>query len=347
MSSAEDDARVAKIREQVEHTRAEMAGTLRALEGKLEPGDLRAFIKGELEDFKSAANDVVATARAGLREDVLVIKDSVKRDMTEAASAARVAVKEDVDEALTAARAATIGRIEDFINQTGDTMSKARDTVVDTIRQNPIPAAMIGVGLVWMVMNRSGGNNARQIGVRQRDTGGTRNLIGRATNAARHAFEGAEHTVSDVAHDARDAIVGAGNAVGSRVGQAAHATADLAQSAGRGASELAHDAGERAVGLARQVPEQAMRLEHQAEETFFANPLAVGAVVLGVGAVIGLALPHSSIEDDFMGEARDDLFERAQGAVSSAAGAVHDLGEKAVAVSGEALSSLAGVAATS
>ena len=42
------------------------------------------------------------------------------------------------------------------------------------------------------------------------------------------------------------------------------------------------------------------------------NPLAVGAVALGVGAAIGLALPSTQRESQLMGEARDNLVEKIQ-----------------------------------
>jgi multidrug efflux pump subunit AcrB len=42
------------------------------------------------------------------------------------------------------------------------------------------------------------------------------------------------------------------------------------------------------------------------------NPLTVGALAVGVGAVVGLAIPESEKEHEVMGEARDNLVETAQ-----------------------------------
>jgi hypothetical protein len=42
------------------------------------------------------------------------------------------------------------------------------------------------------------------------------------------------------------------------------------------------------------------------------NPLTVGALAVGVGAAVGLALPQTSREHEVMGEARDTLVEKAQ-----------------------------------
>jgi ElaB/YqjD/DUF883 family membrane-anchored ribosome-binding protein len=81
----------------------------------------------------------------------------------------------------------------------------------------------------------------------------------------------------------------------------------------------------------RQGASQFQRLLHR-------NPLAVGAIAATVGVGVGLALPETERENRLMGEARDNLVERAQGA---AQGAV----EKAKEVAGDAAKEVAGEAA--
>jgi len=68
------------------------------------------------------------------------------------------------------------------------------------------------------------------------------------------------------------------------------------------------------------------------------NPLAVGAIAAAVGVGVGLALPETERENRLMGEARDNLVERAQGAAQGAA-------EKARQVAGDAAKEVAGEAA--
>jgi hypothetical protein len=58
-------------------------------------------------------------------------------------------------------REATVGKVEDMANTAGALVSDAGDTVreagsgiVDTITRNPIPAAMVGVGLGWLALSR-------------------------------------------------------------------------------------------------------------------------------------------------------------------------------------------------
>ena len=59
------------------------------------------------------------------------------------------------------------------------------------------------------------------------------------------------------------------------------------------------------------------------------NPLAVGTLAVGVGAAVGLAIPETSKEHEVMGEARDNLVDKAQEKVQ-------ETQEKVQQVAGEA-----------
>jgi hypothetical protein len=48
------------------------------------------------------------------------------------------------------------------------------------------------------------------------------------------------------------------------------------------------------------------------------NPLALGAVAIAIGAAIGLSLPHTDVEDEWMGESKERLIHRAEGAAEEA-----------------------------
>ncbi|NVL67957.1 hypothetical protein, partial [Escherichia coli] len=59
------------------------------------------------------------------------------------------------------------------------------------------------------------------------------------------------------------------------------------------------------------------------------NPLALGAVAIAIGAATGLSLPHTHVEDEWMGDAKDRLLQRAEGyageAIHKAEDAVNQL----------------------
>jgi phosphate uptake regulator len=52
-------------------------------------------------------------------------------------------------------RDATIGKVENMAQQTADMVSDAQRSIMQSIRENPVPAVMVGIGLGWMILNAS------------------------------------------------------------------------------------------------------------------------------------------------------------------------------------------------
>ena len=59
------------------------------------------------------------------------------------------------------------------------------------------------------------------------------------------------------------------------------------------------------------------------------NPLLLGAAALIAGAAVGLSIPETESENQFMGEAREQLVERAQEAAHQAVEKVKDVAGEA------------------
>lgn len=73
---------------------------------------------------------------------------------------------------------------------------------------------------------------------------------------------------------------------------------------------------ERASATARQIRNRAsqttVRVRNGFERLLESNPLMVGAAAVAVGATIGLALPETESENEWLGETKDSMMERAQ-----------------------------------
>lgn len=199
-------------------------------------------------------------------------------------------VKQDI-------RDATIGKVEHMAQSAADqmddarqTINEARRTITDTIRENPIPAAMAGVGLGWLIYNAtqqgtSGTLRSSRRGERARGGRAMRGYAG-----AGYIERGSRQEGSDV--DEPDTI--------DRVRQRA---SELAGNVEDTASEVAGRAQDMAENVADQTRYQARRVEDQ----FYETPLAVGAAALALGMVAGLAIPETRKESEVMGSARDRL----------------------------------------
>jgi hypothetical protein len=352
----------AKVRDVVREHLAE-AKTL----VKEELVEAKNLLRGEMNEAESKIKKGLTEARDTLKEDLRVELDTVEAKLKNGLAEARDTVKNELHVAFEGAkhtvRAATLGKVEDIATNLGDTMNDTRDTLVDTIRNNPLPAALTGLGLVWLLMNRSKSARSNSGIHTSFDSygspgggayGGGGRTRGGALDGARHALDqvgsavgGAAHRASEtaghLAHDASSAATeamhqasdAAGTAVHGAsefVGRVASQTADAAGAAAHGVGEastqLAHRAGDAAAYVAGGARSQARRVEQGLHSTLHESPLALGAAALAVGAAVGFSLPRTQVEDQLMGETRDTAIHRAEGVAHDAAVAIGHLGEK-------------------
>lgn len=139
------DPRTAAIRHDIERTRDEMEDTVNAIETRLSP----ARIKEQITSVKEHALDQFKDA-----------KDQVKHEIVHDLEEAKFKVKNEIGEARAAVREATVGKVEHMVQRAGTQVRDAGTSVVGTIRENPIPAALVGVGLGWLLMNGIRGRNS-------------------------------------------------------------------------------------------------------------------------------------------------------------------------------------------
>ena len=352
--------RTAFIRDDIERTRANMSRTVDAIEERLSP----AHIKEQVADIKQSVLGEYHEAKDHLKEDISrelrEAKEKVQLELREA----REKVRDEIRDTRMAVREATVGKVEHMVHDARETVTDAGTTVLDTIKANPVPAALVAVGLGWLLMSgRSSGSSRRLAsgtrGMRydgagyqgyqdypgpdygssrhEEQVGGPRRMIRRGQHMVEGALHDAGESVAGVGHRVQegathlaDQASGVARDVGQRVSHLAHEAVDnvehLASDARRTAGHLAEDVRFRSREMVRGAGRQARRAEQTFESTLRENPLAVGAVALAVGAAIALALPSTEVEDQWMGEAKDRLLRKAEGL---AEGAIHQVENKA------------------
>jgi hypothetical protein len=209
-------------------------------------------------------------------------------------------------------RDATVGKVEEMANTAGDMIDTAGQTaqqagtgVVETIRRNPIPAALAGLGLGWLA------KNARSQG---------------SFGGGQPAQQWRRSTDVDWQYAGFDRRSGGGTAVGhqvgDKVGQVGDAAGQAVSTAQQAAQDVAERVGQTAGEMPRQVEDVARQVGDSASRAFQDNPLAVGAIAVAVGAAVGLALPVTQTERKVLGEARDQVIEKAEAKANEALGEV-------------------------
>jgi hypothetical protein len=180
-----------------------------------------------------------------------------------------------------------------------DMSEKASDFVrdlSDAAHKNPISAALIGMGVVWLF---TGGRTAERVGDLVRGAGFERipDAAGNALDAARSTLRSGSESVGKGVSSATETLRDAGAAGLDRVARAGSEVADTAYDY----AQNIPDAGGALFSTARE----------NLSELFRAQPLALGAVGLAIGAGIAAALPATEVEAEYFGEASDSFKEQA------------------------------------
>jgi len=165
----------------------------------------------------------------------------------------------------------------------------------NAVKANPVPALLTSIGLLWLYASRNEPAPVRS------DVAGTDDRTGIMDRAR------------EMGGEVSDTVSGTWNQARSRV---ADTTARMA--------DTAHDA-----------RESLMHQKDRAVQGYNAmlrdNPLALGAIGVAIGALLGAALPTTEPENRLMGEASDRVADKAKEAVQTGAekarDVMHDVGE--------------------
>lgn len=230
-------------------------------------------------------------------------------------------------------RDATIGRVETMARDARGRVNDTRASIIDTIRENPIPAAMAAVGIGWLFMNRSDSGARREqrfLADRSRSANREewaaqhRSDYDSASLAAGDRHEGyGEFDRGEYWHEADASSERQGQV--ERVRERAHHVSDAARErmheTGERAREvtsrarestrnLASRTRERTMSVGRATRDRAVRAERRVEDAYRENPLALGAAALALGFVAGISAPRTRRETEWMGERRDTFVDR-------------------------------------
>jgi uncharacterized protein YjbJ (UPF0337 family) len=215
-------------------------------------------------------------------------------------------------------RAATIGRVDDMVERVSDRVYETRRGVVNTVTANPVPAALIGIGLAWLWINRgdAGRSGREREGDSARRYGGTRGSYMDGAPYSRHQLDDEERGPGKDLQ--RTWVNSAGTAMGGVADQVKSTAGDLAGKAKDTASGAVDQVQQVAGRVADLAHDRAHRVEQHFDTAMRDGPLAVGAIALAIGTAVGLALPRTRAENEWMGEARDTFVDKAQSVAGEA-----------------------------
>jgi ElaB/YqjD/DUF883 family membrane-anchored ribosome-binding protein len=254
--AADSDDNTEQLRAEIEDTRADMSQTINEIQERLSPENLMDQVK-----------ETVREATIGKVERVM---SSVGETISEATEPAL-----------------------EMAGRAGNAIKEVGTTVADTFYKNPIPLALIGLGVGMLVMRGFRGQSysssssqrlpqGRRSNYELGDVGQPRVRTQQSTGA--NALNQVKETASDLASRSTDAL---------------------------------SNIGTKAKDSASAVSSRFQRMMHE-------NPLAVGAVAVAAGTAIGLVLPSTQFESEYIGETGERLVERVEDVARDALGKVQD-----------------------
>ena len=172
----------------------------------------------------------------------------------------------------------------------------------EALRANAVPLALVGLGVGWLLAGNTGVIDAV---------------------AEDERVQAARRRIAEVAGQVGDRVGITGNpqidtASGERRGNGwVHQAADAARSAARTVRETAEQAGER------------VHLAEPASRAMARHPLLIGALGVLAGAVLATLVPPTRVEEEWLGDTRDNLREGARAIARDTVERVRGIAENA------------------
>lgn len=178
--------------------------------------------------------------------------------------------------------------------------------MLSTFTNNPVPTALVGLGLYWLWKDSSEGSQSTRKPY-QDESSRWRNH--------EYANPSIEEQVKDKLQSAKDTVQG-------------HLT-EWKDQASNQAHEWQEETGQKMQDVKGYIKEKGMVARGEFSQLLDTNPLAVGAVMVALGAVVAAAIPGSQKEDQWMGDSRDKMKDAVKTTVQSTA---EDMTHKAAQV---------------
>lgn len=205
----------------------------------------------------------------------------------------------------------TIDQVQDRLDPR-HLVNNAKRSMIDTVRDNPIPSLIAGLSLGYLIFNGSDDDRQRRE---------YRRTYGYASGypAAGYRTGPQYRTTADYeqpypqGRTMRTGVAYRQNSDQSTADQARDAAGNVSDHA----KDTLHQATDHMQHLAHDAERQMYRAKSGIEQFVEDNPLAAGALAAGLGALIGGLFPTTPQENRLMGEASDSLMNKAKHAAES------------------------------
>lgn len=267
------------------------------------------------EAARDSVDHALIKAREAFPDLTRQAQEAAREAVDHAIAEAKLAVRELGDQARAAVRDATIGKVERMANTTSQTSKSFGTTTVQTVKQNPGPAALAALGLSWLVLN--GRSSAKHQADQSMSSTGSQGSTGLTDE------------VQNRLGQLKDASGEASDKVESAVGTAADKVTETVGTATDKVTNTATVAAGQVQETAVQLTNQAKQIPTRLRAAITKNPVPMGLVAVALGSAAAFAVPETRRESALLGEVRDSLVDQAQTAAQTTIEKVQRVAEAA------------------
>lgn len=207
------------------------------------------------------------------------------------------------------------------------TARDARSTMIDTIKENPVPSILAGLSLGWLIAK--GGDSSGHDRDRRDYEEHYFRMYGRYPdyqkayvdlrgqgNPSAGAYREYPRGYSDDSNSssATDEARQQAQHVADQAGDLAHKAGRQAEHVADRATDIAHEAGHQIQEVGHQMEHYGRQATNWLQDQVYRNPLGVGAAALAAGALVGMAVPETHAENRLIGEQAERAKEQARSA---------------------------------
>lgn len=213
-----------------------------------------------------------------------------------------------------------------------------------TIKRNPLPAALIGLGIGWLLVEGMSSDDHSYSGSRREWQPAADPYAPYAPDRQRTSRQSpSANTTSGAVSQALDTVKQTAADVSTQVKDTVHETVETVQQIAtdlqRQVEGTAENLAHQTQTYAAQARQQTYQSGHQAayytqqagtqlQHSLQDNPLIFGGVAIGVGLLVGMLLPATEQENQVMGATRDQVLDSAKAVMSDVQERAQDLVEE-------------------
>jgi ElaB/YqjD/DUF883 family membrane-anchored ribosome-binding protein len=202
--------------------------------------------------------------------------------------------------------------------RSGGAAKDTYETIALRVKENPIPALLVGAGVAWMIIDATTGYDKKT----EADSGPAISKGMRSGGAPDSPSEylgdpreysdsgpGVAESVKSTLENAKQSATEVAGAAKEKVSALGEAANEAAEEVSRRAQKAYQEGRSTTVKIGRSIESGYRSSAEQLENAMEEYPLAVGIGFAALGALIGVLLPRTRREDELLGEHSDQLVE--------------------------------------